>query len=75
MRILCVNTLLKVVSPYDLSILSMSVIQKNWIEWGELYIGFLEKELFCKAPKCSFSPWCVCCKIGTNMIDCCHRCC
>ena len=42
MRILCVNALLKVVSPYDLSILSMSVIQENWIEWGELYIGFFD---------------------------------
>ena len=34
----------KVVSPYDLSMLSMSMMgfQKNWIELGELYIGFLD---------------------------------
>ena len=53
-------TLLKVVSYYDLSVLSMSVMgfQEKKFGWGwvggvssiQVYFGFLEFFLLCKAP-------------------------
>ena len=61
MFILFVYTLLKVVSYYDLSVLSMSVMGfKKKFGWGlvggvsciQVYLGFLEFVILCKAPKC-----------------------
>ena len=47
--ILSLYTLIKVVSYYDLSVLSMSVmgfqkksLEGGWVGWGEVYPSFLE---------------------------------